>query len=612
MSTTHPRPRLRRDDWIDLCGEWQFRYDDDNEGLAEHWYRGHAPYDQTITVPFPPESELSGIGDPAPHPVCWYRRAVQLACDAGERLLLHFGAVDYGADLWVNGQHLLHHDGGHTPFCADITDSLDPSGHQVIDLRAEDVASDVTQPRGKQDWQRDPHVIWYRRTSGIWQPVWLERVPRTHIANVQFVPDLPTGSVAVEITLNGAPKEAVACEVALSAGGQCLARQTLHMTGQRQKTTLHLQDLENRQARGHLVWSPESPNLIDAEIRLQPGPEAAADVVHSYFGMRSCGVDDGHFLLNGQPYFVRSVLSQGFWPKSHLAAPDGDAIRREVELIKALGFNAVRCHQKVEDPRFLHWCDRLGVLVWGEMPSAYVYTPRMIGRVVAEWMEVVERDRSHPCVVTWVPLNESWGVDTIAERPDQQAFATALYALSKALDPTRPVISNDGWEHTISDILGIHDYSGIPEHLRQTYATREGVERMLAGFGPQRRRLLVSGAAGGKPVLMVTEFGGLSYHPASGQKWFGYSTVASREEYLEQLAGLFGALLDSPALSGFCYTQFTDTMQETNGLLDEDRRPKLPIEEINAIVSRPSEALRAEYLDFARRRARQRAGTSVP
>jgi beta-galactosidase/beta-glucuronidase len=611
MSTSHPRPRLRRDDWIDLCGAWQFRYDDDNQGVADRWYEGGQPYDRTITVPFPPESALSGIGDPAPHPICWYRRDVRISRGARERVLLHFGAVDYGADLWVNGRHLLHHDGGHTPFVADITDCLDPSGRQVIDLRAEDVASDVSQPRGKQDWQDHPHAIWYNRTSGIWQPVWLERVPETYIVNVQFVPDLPTGSVAVEITLSSAPQEELACEVVLSADGRRLARQTLHMTERRQRTTLTLPDFDNRQAAGRLIWSPEQPSLIEADLRLMSAPDAAPDVVHSYFGMRSCGVGDGAFLLNGRPYFVRSVLSQGFWPTSHLAAPDDDAIRREVEAIKALGFNAVRCHQKVEDPRFLSWCDRLGVLVWGEMPSAYAFTPGMIARVTAEWMDVVERDRSHPCVVTWVPINESWGIDAVADRADQRAFATALHALSKAIDPTRPVISNDGWEHTVSDIVGIHDYAGIPDHLRQTYASRAGLEEMAAGFGPQRRRVLLSGAGDRKPVFMVTEFGGLSYHPASGQKWFGYSTVTSKESYLDRLAGLFGALLDSPVLAGFCYTQLTDTMQETNGLLDENRVPKLPIEAIHAIVSRPSEALRAEYLDVERRRALRRAQVAV-
>jgi beta-galactosidase/beta-glucuronidase len=603
-SKLHPRPRLIRDAWTDLCGTWQFAYDDENLGLDERWQDRGDRFDRNIEVPYPPESKLSGIGDRSPHAICWYRREVHCKSAPGKRMLLHFGAVDYAATVWVNGDMVGRHEGGHTPFCADITPSLDPAGKQIIVLRSEDDTRGSEQPRGKQDWRDESHAIWYHRTSGIWQPVWLEAVPETHIRAVQFTPDLDQGSVTVEVLLSNSPRPGTSCEIVLSIGGAELQRQRTALVRDRQNLSLHLHAFEHGQDRAHLLWTPETPNLVDADITLIDESGRLVDTCRSYFGMRSCGVGGQRFLLNDRPYFVRSVLSQGFWPDSHLAAPSDAAIRREVELIKALGFNAVRNHQKVEDPRFLHWCDRLGLLVWGEMPSAYQYSQRMASRMMREWMEVVERDRSHPCIVTWVPLNESWGVPDIARRADQQAFATALYSITKALDKTRPVISNDGWEHTVSDILGVHDYSTVAGHLSERYGAADQIRAAFAHFGPQRRRLVLQDIDIGRLPVMVTEFGGISYHPKSGEAWFGYATVTSPEEYLEALQNLFGALHGSSEIAGYCYTQLTDTLQETNGLLDENRNPKLPLDHVRAIVSRPSEALRAEYLDLARSKAK--------
>jgi beta-galactosidase/beta-glucuronidase len=597
----HPRPRLTRDRWFDLNGHWQFAYDDADEGLDARWQHA-AAFDRTIAVPFPPESELSGIGDKGFHPILWYRRTfVTPMLAAGERLILHFGAVDYRARVWVNGDLVATHEGGHTPFSADITASLTTAQEQVVVVRAEDWPEDVTQPRGKQDWLAAPHNIWYHRTSGIWQTVWLEPVPAVHLTEFQLTPDLALGAVKVEATLSRPHTGSL--WVVLSLRGQQLAAQQVGISGPTLATTIHIAAAQNGVHRGDLYWSPEKPNLIDVSASLLDSAGAVGDHVVSYFGLRSAEVAHGRFLLNDKPYYVRSVLEQGYWPQSHLAAPSPAALREEVELIKQLGFNAVRIHQKVENPHFHYWADHLGLLVWGEMANAFAFSPNAVDRFTREWLEVVRRDRSHPCVVTWVPLNESWGVTDIALRADQQDYARALYHLTKALDPGRPVVSNDGWELTISDIWAVHDYTHFPDQILSRFGNPDAVADTLRGIDPLKRRVVLDiETIAGQPV-MITEFGGLSLAPRSGQAWHGYATAGDDAQYLAMIKGLFDAIYACADVAGFCYTQLTDTLQETNGLLDEHRRPKLPVDDLRAVIDQVSRAIPSEANEIARRKA---------
>ena len=597
--TLHPRPRLTRQRWFDLCGAWDFAYDDDNLGLDGRWFEQPEKFDRQIQVPFPPESELSGINDKGYHPVVWYRRTFPAVQEDGERLILHFGAVDYSARVWVNGQLVATHEGGHTPFSADITTALG-EGEQVVVVRAEDRPLDGTMPRGKQDWEPTPHAIWYDRTTGIWQPVWLEPVPATYLASFHLTPDLTRNAVTVEARLNHGHQGWLS--VTLRKGDELLAVQQVFVGGDNAESTITIPRAKNGQRRGDLYWSPENPNIITVAAVLLSESGDQIDTVQSYFGLRSVGIGEGRFLLNDKPYFVRSVLEQGFWPQSHLAAPSADALRREVELIKALGFNACRIHQKIEDPRFLYWADHLGLLVWGEMANAYEFNASAVERLTREWLSAVDRDRSNPCIVTWVPINESWGVEDIARNPAQQAYASSLYFLTKALDPTRPVISNEGWEHTFSDIIGVHDYTQHGSQLTDRFGSKEAIEATLGTFKPNRKRQRLFEDDRDQPV-MLTEFGGISFHPAAGQNWMGYATVGSEEEYLGILRDLFSAIYASPELSGFCYTQITDTQQEKNGLYDEHRNPKLPVDALREIIWQPSNAVPTEYLDIARRKA---------
>jgi beta-galactosidase/beta-glucuronidase len=599
-----PNPQFMREGWVDLCGQWDFAHDDANRGVAERWWDGGGAFDRKITVPFPPESKLSGLRETGFHPVIWYRRTFSAPPSApGERLLLTFGAVDYAATVWVNGQCVGSHEGGHVPFTLDVTHALG-EGEQVLVVRAEDQPEDVRIPRGKQDWLTDPHAIWYYRTSGIWQPVWLTVVPELHVTDLHFVPDLANARVRCEVRLSGKPEQPVRLAVKLSAKDKPLAEQVVVVDDSELRFDIAVPQLEHGVYREHLIWTPENPNLVDAEVVLEG---ERADRITSYLGLRSVGVGAQRFLLNGLPYYLRMVLGQNYWPESHLAAPSPEALRREVELIKAMGFNGVRVHQKIEDPRFLYWCDVLGLIVWEEMPSAYAFSNSAVERLSREWMAAIRRDKSHPCIVAWVPLNESWGVSQIADRPDQQHYASALYYLTKALDPSRPAISNDGWELVESDIWSVHDYAPDGAGLESRFHYPEDIEAMLHGMGPARRRIVLGGRELGDKPVMLTEFGGLSYTPKEGERWHGYSTVADPEEFETRLRDIFEAIADSPHLAGYCYTQVTDTEQEVNGLLTENREPKLPFETLRDIMTMPAASVPHEQIDAARRRARKAA-----
>lgn len=586
---TYPRPQLVRAAWRDLSGPWEFAFDDDDAGLDAGWPTADAPFPLTIAVPYPPESPASGVGDTGYHRVSWYRRHVDadevaaLGHGVDRRLLLHFGAVDHRADVWIAGAHVAHHEGGHTPFTAEV-----PAGDAGFDIvvRVEDDPLDLAQPRGKQDWAPEPHVIWYHRTSGIWQPVWLESVPRQHIRRLTWRPRAADAEVRLDVELAERPAPGTRVRVALRAGATVIARVEAEVDALEPELVIPVAVLRNGQSLDDYLWSPESPVLIDAAVELQ-APGAASDVVASYLGIRDVGETDGRFLLNHRPYEVRGVLSQGYWPESHLAAPSAEALRAEAELIKALGFTTVRVHQKIEDPRFLYWADRLGLLVWAELPSAYEFSATATRRLMSEWAEVIRRDASHPSIVVWVPFNESWGVQHVADDDRHRELVRTLRHLTRALDDSRLVVSNDGWEHVESDLLTVHDYENDASRLLATYGSADRFHAGVGGIAASGRRLLVGtpeecATTASKPVIL-SEFGGVSTEPTGGQAW-GYRHVDSAEHLEEHLVGLFAAVRQSEVLAGWCYTQLTDTAQETNGLADERRVPKIAVERIRALV----------------------------
>jgi hypothetical protein len=574
---------MRRAAWLPLNGTWDCALDPETRWPHPEQVR----WDRTIRVPFAPETAASGVAAPGYLKSCWYRREfVAPPLPPGGRLILHFGAVDDQATVWVNGGLAVRHVGGYTPFRADITNLLRPHGRQTVVVRAVDDPQDLTKPRGKQDWQLEPHSIWYPRTTGIWQTVWLEVLPASAISFLRWIPSLERWEVALEARLDGAPRDDLAIRVALEAQGRLLARDTYAVIAGEVHRRIALSDPGVDDYRNELLWSPARPTLIEARIELLgPGGECL-DEVRSYTALRAFGVQGNRFVLNGRPFPLRMVLDQGYWPETGLTPPDDAAARRDVELAKAMGFNGVRCHQRIPDPRYLYWADTLGLLVWEEMPSAYRFSKRSIFRLVREWTEALERDLSHPCIMAWVPLNESWGVPDLPDSPAQRHYVRALYHLTKTIDATRPVVGNDGWESVATDIIGIHDYEAQPRRLVERYGGPDlSILRLNERERPGGRLLVVEPEdhAATKPI-MLTEFGGIAC-AADPQTSWGYSRARDGDDLADRYAALLVAVRSLSMLAGFCYTQFADTYQEANGLLYADRTPKFPLELMELFTS---------------------------
>jgi hypothetical protein len=571
----HPNPQFRRPQWYSLNGTWDFSIDRDGlhsepEGVA---------WDREIVVPFSPETKASGVAQPGFYSVVWYRRSFRIeGLKPGERIMLHFEAVDYRATVWVNGARVCEHEGGYTPFSADITSALHEEGDQEVIVRAEDDPADLAKPRGKQDWRLEPHSIWYPRTTGIWQAVWIECVPANRLENLTWTSSLARWEIGLAAGIKSEPGRKLTLAVTLMREHIVLAIDTYEVLAGEVHRRIALSDPGIDDYRNDLLWSPASPTLIDAFLELRDEQGAVLDRVQSYTAIRSVAVQGDKFILNGRPLILRLVLDQGYWPDSGATAPSDQALVHDVLLVKVLGFNGVRKHQKIECQRYLYWADRMGLLVWEEMPSAYRYTTRSVERLTTQWAQVIRRDRSHPCIISWVPFNESWGVPDLPDSPTQRHYVQALYHLTKSLDPSRPVVGNDGWESVATDIIGIHDYDAEADRLGRRYGINDIESQLFKRERPGGRMLFVGEEKGWKHPIVLTEFGGIAL--ANQQGAWGYSRSDTAEELIRRYSTLLATVRSLPALAGFCYTQFTDTYQEANGLLYADRTPKAPFEEI--------------------------------
>lgn len=608
LSPDHPRPQLQRDGWRSLDGEWEFAFD--REAV---WSRpDQVAFDRVIAVPFAPEAPLSGIGDESFTAAVWYRRAFEPPPLApGERIVLRLGAVDYRATVWVDGSHAGSHEGGYTPFAFDITDLLWPDGPHHIVVRAEDDPHDLAKPRGKQDWQVHPHSIWYPRTTGIWQTVWLEKLPTNWLDTLRWTSSLANWDLGLEAVIGGPRRDDLRLEVRLTAGSgparKLLAHDVYAAVAGEVHRRIALSDPGIDDFRNELLWSTASPTLIDAQLRLLAPDGAIVDEVASYAALREVAVQGDRFLLNGRPLHLRMALDQGYWPDGGLTAPSVAALKRDVELALEMGFNGVRKHQKLEDPRYYYWADRLGLLVWGEMPSAYRFTKRSVERLSREWTDAVLRDASHPCIVTWVPFNESWGVPDLPNNPAQRDWVQALYHLTRTLDPTRPVVGNDGWESAATDMIGVHDYDDRPAVLRDRYGEADDLPILFRHVRPAGRLLALDGHRHEGLPLILSEFGGIAFTPKHmrDESW-GYSRVETTQQLADAYEELLTPVRDSALLAGFCYTQFADTYQEANGLLYADRKPKFPLERMRHATAGPRN-IRQLDLERSQRQAKKQA-----
>ena len=570
----------RREGWHSLDGPWDFALDPEARWAGP----GEVVWGATIEVPFAPETTRSGIGEPGYFQACWYRRTIEVPrLGPDERLLLHFGAVDHTATVWIDGAQVATHEGGYTPFTIDLTPAAThaaSAGTSVeIVVCAADDPHDLTKPRGKQDWLREPHSIWYPRTSGIWQTVWIERVPGVAIAKLCWFSNLVRWEIDVSVAVGGRFRPGLRLRLRLSVGDMLLADDLCVLTHPELFRRIALSDPGIDDARNAVLWSPETPTLIDARIELIDADDRVIDAIDSYTALRTIGVEGDRIILNGRPIKLRMVLDQGYWPGTGLTAPDDAALRRDVELAKAMGFNGVRKHQKVEDPRYLHWADRLGLMVWAEMPSAYRFTQTSVERLTREWMAVIRRDESHPCIIAWVPFNESWGVPNLPDNLAERHYVQALYHLTKTIDPTRLVIGNDGWESVATDVIGIHDYEADPTLLDARYQSPE-IQQNLRSQRFGGRILVIQGHRCDHP-LILSEFGGIAL--SDEDRTWGYARSATPHQLERRLRALFEVVRQQELFAGYCYTQFADTYQEANGLLYADRTPKFPLDRIAAL-----------------------------
>ena len=578
----YPRPQFVREKWLNLNGEWEFAFDDANRGRELGWHYG-LPLQQRITVPFPYQCELSGINDKAVHEIVWYSRSFEVPAEwRGQDLLLHFGAVDYRATLWVNGQEVGHNQGGHVPFRFDIAPYLS-QGRNRLTVRVED-RQNPRQPRGKQSTTGRPHDIDYYCTTGIWQTVWLEPVPPIRIDEIRITPQARKNSIEMSVYLH-APASVWRVEAEALDGEVIVAQAEEETTAATAWLTLNIPDAK--------LWSPESPHLYGLRIRLFEGGQLL-DEVASYAGIRDVELRDGRVWLNGKPTYLAMVLDQGYWPESYLAAPSDEALRADVEWVKRFGFNGARKHQKIEDPRWLYWCDRLGLFVWGEMPNAREWSSQAEERLSAEWQRAVRRDYNHPCIITWVPVNESMGFPGLKHsHPGQYAFIERMVAATRRLDPKRPIIDNDGWEHSdITDICAIHDYTPTAELLRERYRETSGGGALPAHVWIGKKPLFVLGSRYRGQPIMLTEVGGFLMIPPDVPPekrdllYRFYGSIQTPEELFEKYQDLMEGISSLRFLAGFCYTQLTDIEQEINGLLTYDRRPKVAPERIAEVHRR--------------------------
>ena len=558
----HPKPQFMRKGYINLNGQWQFEIDNGLSGEARGLHTTGRKLESTITVPFCPESKLSGVANRDFMNGVWYKRTLQLPKQNG-LVRLHFGAVDYACKVFVNGSLAGTHRGGYTSFFFDVSKLLQ-EGENEIAVFATDDSRNPLIPSGKQSMLYDSHRCFYTRTTGIWQTVWLELLPQNHLEAVRYYPNVEDGSVTVQAQLQG--KGDFQCEITYE--GKKMAAYCAKQAAGMLHFTLPLQEKH--------LWEVGEGRLYDVKLSF------GEDHVESYFGLREVRMEGHKFLLNGRSVFQRLILDQGFYPDGIYTAPADEDLIRDIRLSMDLGFNGARLHEKIFEERYLYHADKMGYLVWGEYPDwgMDIGDPENVNAVLPEWLEAVQRDFNHPAIIGWCPHNETW------ERFGHKQYdpgVAIVYDATKALDPTRPCIDTSGHYHVKTDIFDVHDYEQDPAVFRAHY---EGLEKGEPVHDRHADRQTYTGGP-----FFVSEYGGIRWAEGENDekriKSWGYGKdVPDLEAFYVRYQGLTDVLLDNPKMFGLCYTQLTDVEQEQNGLYTYDRKAKFDTKRLRAIMSR--------------------------
>ena len=583
----YPRPQFVRNNWENLNGTWDFGFDDANVGEKEKWYQEFKG-DKKINVPFTYETKLSGIEDETRHDFVWYHRIITVDGTKLEknRYILHFEGSDFITKVWVNGAYVGDHRGGYARASFDVTE-LVHDGENELTVKVED-SYDPQQPRGKQRWIKENFGCWYIQTTGIWKTVWSEYVPKIGLASVKMTPDLQNAALKLEYEVDAAEEvlgEDLIVTASVSFKGVPVAKQSVMANQKHVGTTMNVSYYGSIGLEwGVCTWTPSQPDLYDIDFTVIYKGEAV-DEIGSYFAMREIRIDGPNILLNGHPLYQRLILDQGYWRDSHLTAPSEEALIEDIDKIHALGYNGLRKHQKIEDERFLYWCDVKGMLVWSEMAAAYQYSDYAVEEFAKEWMEIVRQNYNHPCIITWTPINESWGVSQVETRRVEQHFTEAVYHLTKSFDMMRPVIVNDGWEHTISDIITLHDYEEVGDTLYKRYTEYKDQIMTTEVYHSSGKSAFANGYEYKGQPMIISEYGGIAFN--NDDSGWGYGNkVNTKEDFIRRFDDITTAVKKIPYCCGFCYTQVSDVQQEINGLMDIDRNFKVEPEVIKEINER--------------------------
>ena len=559
----HPNPQFEREDWENLNGEWEFELDRGVSGIDRRFYE-RTSLDSKIIVPFCPESKLSGIGNTDYLNCVWYLKRVNIKkCD--KKILLHFGAIDYESYIYVNAKQVYHNIGGYVGFTVDITDYVEMGCENIITVCAKD-----GHPNGKASGKQSENYYsiecCYTRTTGIWQTVWLEYVEKNYIKSVKYYPSIEQKNVQIEVEAVGS----AAFKAAATYNGRTVGETGAKLKAGISRLTLPLSELH--------LWEVGKGRLYNLELSY------GNDKVKSYFGIRSTAFDSNHYLLNGKPVFLRTVLDQGFYKDGIYTAKSEDELARDIYLSLDAGFNGARLHQKVFEPLYLYHCDRLGYLVFGEIGNAHLDYSDMnqLTPFLLEWQREIARDFNHPSIIGWCPLNETWDWENRHQNDD---FVRAMYYSTKAMDTTRPCIGTSGNFQVVSDIYDLHDYVQDPEEFKQIYLSptyeefAEQYDKRHWGVAKYQKTIDYKDMA-----LYLSEYGGIRWDVDNVGGW-GYGNAPNtEEEFFERFKALTQTLIDSPYICGFCYTQLYDIEQEVNGLYTYERKPKFNMEKVKAII----------------------------